>query len=105
MIHELKIWPQYYERVKEGLKTFEVRLDDRGFQVGDTVILKEFNPRPVNAVDDSVETGYTGTPPLQFKIGYIFTLGMEQTKKGEFAKIVFSLIPSKFPALNASPKV
>ena len=43
MIHELKIYPKYFEKVLDGTKTFEVRKNDRGFQVGDTVILKEFD--------------------------------------------------------------
>lgn len=42
MIHELKIYPQYFEKVLDGTKTFEVRKNDRDFQVGDTVVLKEF---------------------------------------------------------------
>lgn len=42
-VHELKIYPQYFEEVLNGNKTFEVRKNDRGFQVGDIVILKEFD--------------------------------------------------------------
>lgn len=44
MRHQLKIWPVYFARVLEGSKTFEVRKNDRGFQVGDTVQLQEFVP-------------------------------------------------------------
>lgn len=44
MIHELKIWPDYFEAVVIGAKTFELRKDDRGFQVCDLLILKEWNP-------------------------------------------------------------
>lgn len=43
MIHELKVWPEYYERLVDGSKTFEVR-NDRGFQTGDTLVLKEWDP-------------------------------------------------------------
>jgi len=45
MKHELKIWPQYYCRVVDGSKTFEVRKNDRGFQPGDEVTLREWNPK------------------------------------------------------------
>ena len=43
IVHDLKIWPEYFERVKTGLKTFELRKDDRNFQVGDELLLREFN--------------------------------------------------------------
>jgi ASC-1-like (ASCH) protein len=42
VIHELKILPQYFKEVKEGNKTFELRKNDRGFEVGDTLVLEEY---------------------------------------------------------------
>lgn len=42
--HELKCHPEYFHRVVSGQKPFEIRKNDRDFQVGDTVILKEFDP-------------------------------------------------------------
>lgn len=48
--HELKIWPAYYLMVKDGRKRFELRKNDRGFQAGDTLVLREWSP----------ELGYTG---------------------------------------------
>lgn len=41
-IHELKILPEYFEKVLDGSKTFELRKDDRGFKVGDILILREY---------------------------------------------------------------
>lgn len=43
MEHELKIYPKYYEDVISGQKTFEVRINDRKFQVGDILVLKEWD--------------------------------------------------------------
>lgn len=42
--HELKCRPEYFSRVMSGQKTFEVRKNDRNFQVGDFVTLKEYDP-------------------------------------------------------------
>lgn len=45
MIHRLKTWPSYWQAIDEGRKNFEVRRDDRGFQVGDLLILECFDPK------------------------------------------------------------
>jgi len=41
-VHELKTLPQYFGPVVEGIKTFEIRKDDRGYAVGDLLFLKEY---------------------------------------------------------------
>lgn len=41
-VHSLKITPEYFEDVEALEKTFEVRLNDRNFKVGDVVELNEF---------------------------------------------------------------
>lgn len=43
MIHNLKILPEYFNKIAEGRKTFEVRRDDRPFAEGDTLRLQEFD--------------------------------------------------------------
>lgn len=44
-MHELKVWPAYYQALASGQKSFELRFDDRGFQVGDLLDLREYDPR------------------------------------------------------------
>jgi len=42
--HELKIVDPYIDDVWEKRKTFEVRKNDRDFNVGDLILLKEYIP-------------------------------------------------------------
>jgi hypothetical protein len=42
--HELKIWPGCFAAVKAGNKPFDVRENDRNFQVGDELRLCEYEP-------------------------------------------------------------
>lgn len=66
MVHELKTLPKYFKAVKLGHKTFEVRKDDRDFQVGDDLCLREW------------DGGYTGNETGKI-ITYI--LGREEDEK------------------------
>lgn len=43
MTHEVKILPMYFQAVWDRKKPFEVRKNDRGYQPGDTIILKEWD--------------------------------------------------------------
>ena len=43
--HALKTWPEYWAAIESGAKTFEVRRDDdRSFQTGDILSLREWSP-------------------------------------------------------------
>lgn len=42
--HELKTWKPFFEAVINKDKTFEMRKDDRGFEVGDNLRLIEVDP-------------------------------------------------------------
>ena len=59
--HRLKTWPQYWDAVASGDKTFEVRRDDRGFQKGDIVELVRHNghriihPTVICVIDESAD--------------------------------------------------
>jgi hypothetical protein len=43
-IHHLKTLPEYYWPIDTGDKTFEIRKNDRDFQIGDTLFLEEWTP-------------------------------------------------------------
>lgn len=42
-IHELKVASVHFPALRSGQKRFEFRLDDRGFEVGDYLLLRELN--------------------------------------------------------------
>ena len=44
MKHFLKCWPEYFREVKAGRKLFEIRVNDRGYAVGDKLCLNEYDP-------------------------------------------------------------
>jgi len=53
-VHSLKTWPGFFRAVALGLKTFEVRKDDRGFEVGDHLSLEEWDPNTATPTGDTV---------------------------------------------------
>lgn len=66
--HTLKCWPPYFGAIRRKEKNFDVRRDDRGFQKGDTVLLREWNPNSL------VGGHFTGNDEHR-KIKYILTGG------------------------------
>ncbi len=62
MVHELKTWPVYFQAIVDRKKRFEIRFNDRNFKEGDTLILREFNPK---------QRHYTGRKVL-VNVLYIF---------------------------------
>ena len=43
-LHNLKTWPEYFQAIVDGSKTFEIRKNDRDFKVNDLLCLKEYAP-------------------------------------------------------------
>lgn len=43
-VHRLKTWPEYFQALCSGRKTFELRKNDRDFRVGDVLLLEEWDP-------------------------------------------------------------
>jgi hypothetical protein len=43
-IHVLKTWSPWFEATRDGKKFWELRRDDRGYRVGDFLVLRQFTP-------------------------------------------------------------
>jgi hypothetical protein len=59
--HEIKSWLHFYAAIKAGKKLHDLRKDDRNYQVGDIVVLQEY---------DNVHGFYTGEE-IEAEITYI----------------------------------
>lgn len=82
---EKKIWPEYFEKILQGKKTFELRLNDFIVEDGDRLILKEFAP---------VKKEYTGRI-LEKRVGYVLKFKVEELpfySKEEIAKMGLQII-------------
>ena len=66
--HELKVHPPYFSAISDGRKPFEARKDDRGFQTGEVLWLREFKP------DVAPDFKYTGNAEYA-RISYILRGG------------------------------
>ena len=79
MRHQLKIDSKYWYRINEGLKTFEVRLNDRDYQVGDEIEFNVFVSEPNGSgdwIDDVPKKIIYIHSGLGLKEGYVI-LGIE----------------------------
>lgn len=76
MEHRLKIMPEFFQAVTDGRKTFELRKDDRGFAVGDGLVLSEWNGsdftgREFRCVIDYILKDYDGLCPGYAILGIV----------------------------------
>jgi len=60
MTHELKTDPEVFQAVWDGLKTYEIRWNDRGFKVGDLLCLMETEYTGEEMKGDGKPLVYTG---------------------------------------------
>ena len=58
-VHQLKTWPNFFNEILSGIKPFEFRYDDRGFKVGDILLLQEWDPKKKSFTGNAVEKKVT----------------------------------------------
>lgn len=69
--HTLKILPEYYRAIERGKKTFEIRFNDRNFQEGDMLELREWFGGAYSGRYIRAEVTYILDDPEYCKEGYV----------------------------------
>lgn len=82
MKHELKSEPQYFQPVWVGVKTFEIRQDDRPFQPFDEVVLQEWEPSEKEYTGREIEGYITYMTDFHQYAGWV-VFQIEVTNKSE----------------------
>lgn len=72
--HELKCWPPPFDSILSGIKTHEIRKNDRNYAAGDVLHLREWRPDPWDGRPppgwDSTVYGYTGRE-IRVRVTYV----------------------------------
>lgn len=93
-VHELKCWAgRMFDAVLSGQKPFDVRRDDRGFQPGDLLMLREYeegDPAREDVLAGSGGSGYTGRYCWR-QVTYLLDLGAPAWRLPGF--VVLGLAP------------
>ncbi len=69
-LHELKNHPVPFRDVWSSRKTFEIRVDDRQFEVGDVLHLREWDKLPERSPEAADQSGAGTVPTLDAGRGY-----------------------------------
>lgn len=83
-IHRLKTWTGFFDAAVEGLKPFEIRLDDRGFKLNDILLLLEYHPVQKRLLGRS----------CAFKVSYVLRLKDFPDAKGWRWKLARAIMPN-----------
>ena len=92
MEHTLKCWPEPFSETVAGRKNFEYRKNDRGYKVGDTLILREWLPDYLayTGREITVKVTYMLDKGFGLPEGYciLSTAPIEATTKEETARLI-----------------
>ncbi|MGH2505839.1 MAG: DUF3850 domain-containing protein [Ktedonobacteraceae bacterium] len=71
--HIIKTDPKYFERVAQNHKRFELRKNDRGYRLGDILILREYDERTEQYTGRvlTVRVKFLTDYPRALKRGYV----------------------------------
>lgn len=83
---EKKVWPEFFQKILDGVKTYELRLADFECKPGDTLVLKEWDPKTQE---------YTGRILEKVVTSIVKTKGLTFWTKEEVEKYGFQIIAFK----------
>lgn len=92
MQHCLKCHPEHYQKSAQGLKPFEIRLNDRDFNIGDKVFLEEYDPKTEEYTGECLVGDITHISDFQQKDNYV-VLGIKYTRTDDCIVIKKSDVP------------
>lgn len=71
--HSLKLNDRYFDAVANGIKTFEIRKNDRDYKVGDTLVLKKVNDEGLYITYPDHNLGINLYYEIKVAVTYILT--------------------------------
>lgn len=88
-VHEIKSWPDFFQPIIDGAKPFEVRYNDRKYNVGDALLIREWDDRKGVYTGRTVRRLITyilegvpgGIPPLAGLARNYCVLGLTEEKQ------------------------
>lgn len=79
MIHRIKLSYLYFNDVQNGKKNFELRKDDRNYQVGDKLLLSEVKDNVLTGREVEVAVVYKLADYTGLEVGYCI-LGIDRKR-------------------------
>lgn len=70
-VHSVKVWPEFFQALWTGAKSFEIRLNDRNYAVGDYLDLHEYDPQANKYLDRTMRRRITYLTDFLQKDGYV----------------------------------
>ncbi|CAO0822454.1 putative DUF3850 domain-containing protein [Desulfarculales bacterium] len=91
--HELKEWPEFFVHTLSGRKKFQLRLNDRDFQVGDELLIKEWDNKGEygSPAEKTEPVGYTGRAVV-LRVDYIMRSEDTRGVESKFVPIALGYI-------------